>query len=1355
MKFFSLCEQKLTLAVLCLAVNVSNAQLRTPFTQLNLPSHLSNGFFLPQSHNTLKMPDPFSVSDTLNASQCAALFMSMGRASLDSTHVLTDFSGFREHKDSVAHSEGCYSMALMDLQYLDFLPDALTNGMIYRQDGLFYHSLGCAQSPCLQKEACVLWVDAPHIQSRFYSFKLSSVSFISNYDDAPDSVRIHFDDGMGWRLLHANQVYEVDYSTEIRNRVVRCEIYRQGRVVKHAACLLKYNDEYDVCGTSGMPLPGTPPWSSATDNPWDVQVEFEGDWVKGRAYTLNSADGVFDKPFLFVEGIDFGIDRDGHPIHDWQRHGTFGWCEFASGFQDPDVNDDIIYGYDDLHLMPQLLQHVIAQGYDVVMIDFYDGATWLQRNSELVQHVIRLCNEFKNGDEPLVIAGASMGGVLSRHALRTMELNGEDHCTRLWISMDAPHEGAHIPLSLQHAIRFSAEHGQEQAQLFRQRYLLRPAARQMLDAQVFNSLDDFEAWYNPMRDMGYPQHCRSVAISNGMSNGDGLTYSFDELMDWDCSTSGVMHSKLLLLPETGDPYNEFSYSGNNVLAHFRAPILGWDAIGDEWFYWLGGLILGAIDAIDIDEEVVYVEDGLFNRDYAPGGKRNTTQIFASATNRALEAINDNDFNITICELASPADYNPDHTFVMSASSVGLRLDDPYADVNEYLWSHPEENYFDRIQFADALNENHTELTVDKLNFVLQEVLSYDLVTLDTALTDADQNEGYFNFGKPEYSYLKSIHVHQGGRLHINAFTNTHFNEPIDYLSTQGHFEVTTSPCSPEIILVDHGGEVSIGDAVEEYRTGSLTIGRDSKLLIGEDGVARVNPGSSLVIEEGGLLEVYPEGKVVVQSGTIIIRAGAICRFVGRSTVHFQHEIVLSGSDARWLFDGGSLEIDGYTTLSMDPSVEETGYLEVMPGTENMLRMDLNSVFHWRGKGTDDVIMRINNGAHLQNANWMQGAIHLQDGKVDLTYHGAIYTDAHLSAENVLFYASDLWEAEGCEVWKWFGQSSFIDCVFEHVDLHAQQSKTTLSGCEFLGPNAGFHAYEGVYSIEGTTFNHSACTSQDLIAISILADCAFIHDSEFHDWSNQKVVIKRTEFSDVAGNPIDKVGGSLSLRCNSFENTGNVLVSEAALDMSASLDGGMNSFRSMDHCIRLNNAAGLFLEEGGNDFSGCLNTIIQGSVDTLCGLLECNINLLATQNHWGYEVGAVSAISGLAYPPQDRIQLVSSNPSLCGGYESAVQCELFITDDSPVEPPQCNESTKSLVKEPLASSTHWIDFLNGLGGAFGEAMLELYDVKGSLVAIYQVHTGDLFRCDEYSLSSGMYLFSFVEFGSRTSIVRVVE
>jgi len=147
MNFLTLVERKLILAMLCLIVNAMNAQLRDPFTHLNLSSS-TTGFFIPQSFNTVRMPDPYSDTTTINASQCAALFMSMGRASLDSTHVLADFSGFRERKDSVAHSAGCYSLALMDLRYDDLRSTALSDGSMYREDGQFYHAPGCSQSPC-------------------------------------------------------------------------------------------------------------------------------------------------------------------------------------------------------------------------------------------------------------------------------------------------------------------------------------------------------------------------------------------------------------------------------------------------------------------------------------------------------------------------------------------------------------------------------------------------------------------------------------------------------------------------------------------------------------------------------------------------------------------------------------------------------------------------------------------------------------------------------------------------------------------------------------------------------------------------------------------------------------------------------------------------------------------------------------------------------------------------------------------------------------------------------------------------------------------------------------------------------
>ena len=1342
MKLFSICERKLALAALCLLVNVISAQLRTPFTQLNLPSHLSNGFFLPQSHNTVKMPDPFSAHDTLNASQCAALFMSMGRASLDSTHVLTDFSGFRERKDSVAHSAGCYSIALMDLQYIDFHTDALSNGMIYRQDGMFYHSQGCSQSPCLVKESCVVWIDAPHIQSRLYRFMFNATSFVSNHNNAPDSVLIDFDDGIGWRLLQAEQAYDVDYTEDMRNRVVRCKLYRQGQPVKYSSSILKYNDEYDVCSTSGMPLPVTPPWSSSTDNPWDVQVEFEGDWVKGRAYTLTSNDGVFDKPFLFVEGIDFGLDRDGHPIHDWQRHGTFGWCEFASGFQDPDVNDDIIYGYDDLRLMPQLLQAVRDQGYDIVMIDFFDGAYWLQHNSQLVQHVIRLCNEFKYGDESLVIAGASMGGVLTRHALRTMELSGEDHCTRLWLSMDAPHEGAHIPLSLQYAIRFSAEHGQEQAQLFRERYLLRPAAKQMLDAQAFHSQVDFDAWYAPLRDMGYPQNCRSVAISNGLANGEGLTYTENAILDWECDAGGVVHSKLLMLPENGDTYNSQSAPGYPVVAHFRAPVIGWDAIGDEWYYWFGALVLGALDAVDIDEEIIHTEDGVINRDYAAGGKRNTIQVFTAGINAALDRINDNSFDAAVCETITPHQFNPDHAFVLTSSSVGLQFDDPTTDIIDYLWANTSENHFDRVWFAQGQNENHTELTESNVSLVLEEVLSYDLVQLDTALTVLHPNSGVFNFGRPEYSYLKSIHVHQAGALKINSFENTHFNESLDYLSTQAHYEVSTQPCASEIIRIDGGGKLAIGDAIEEYRTGQLTIGRDSRLIIGDGGELIIYPGSTLVIEEGAVLEVYPGGKLICQSGNLVVKTGGICSFVGNPGSHYSHEVQLSGNDARWLFDGGQLHLDTQTSLSMDLEVNETGYIEILPGTENMLHMQPHAVLAWKGHDSNDLILKINNGAHLQNVNWMQGRIELSDGIVDLTYHGAIYTDVPFKALNIHFYANDQWEAEGSELWKWFGSCTIEQCLFEHVDLKTMHCKLTMSGCHLIGPNAGVEAFEGAFSIQGTLFRDARCRSNELQAVSILSECTFRNDGGVDDYGNERLLIKECTFSDIQGSSIIKHHGSLSLKCNNFHNCGPVTVYHAELDLSLLQNGGLNSFSEMSECFQVGELLQLSLEEGGNDFSGCTEHIFSGTMDTLCEPLSCSLYIDASHNHWGYNTAVITPVTGLSFPPQNRISLVSAHPTICTSYESDVSCDIVLLDTQPVFPQRCDDSGKLISLNNDVSRENFEDFLNGKYPAMKDEEVRVFDTRASLVHTVTVLKGEYFNADSFEVSAGLYLFTIV-------------
>jgi hypothetical protein len=138
---------------------------------------------------------------------------------------------------------------------------------------------------------------------------------------------------------------------------------------------------------------------------------------------------------------------------------------------------------------------------------------------------------------------------------------------------------------------------------------------------------------------------------------------------------------------------------------------------------------------------------------------------------------------------------------------------------------------------------------------------------------------------------------------------------------------------------------------------------------------------------------------------------------------------------------------------------------------------------------------------------MQGKIELSNGLVDLTYHGAISTDAWLTATNVHFFASDLWEAELSEVWKWYGAAFFEDCRFEHVELRSIESKLTVRNSDFIGPNSGVQLFEGAYSISGCRFENASCNSTDLQAPSVVSDSKFNDNSGLIDWSAQQLIVR--------------------------------------------------------------------------------------------------------------------------------------------------------------------------------------------------------------------------------------------------------
>jgi len=169
-------------------------------------------------------------------------------------------------------------------------------------------------------------------------------------------------------------------------------------------------------------------------------------------------------------------------------------------------------------------------GYDVIMLDYEDGTNWIQANAFAVREF--LTNHLPHYVDPAhldqtVVVGRSMGGLVSRFALRTAELDGEEHNAKLFFSLDTPHLGANAPAGVYHALDWANRKG-----LFSWygpvKALSSPAAAQQL-RRLPNSNDELVApaqhieFMNLMAELGVPQSTRNIALSNGSGSGSTQT----------------------------------------------------------------------------------------------------------------------------------------------------------------------------------------------------------------------------------------------------------------------------------------------------------------------------------------------------------------------------------------------------------------------------------------------------------------------------------------------------------------------------------------------------------------------------------------------------------------------------------------------------------------------------------------------------------------------------------------------------------------------------------------------------------------------------------------------------------------
>jgi hypothetical protein len=440
-------------------------------------------------------------------------------------------SVFQHLKTQQTSNPDVVLLAALHYTYQQYKTTAYTNGDVTIVNERIYDVSG--RNPYENKTAFAVTPMNHYLTGNTFSFKLSSNMLYTNNQYALNWVQVDFDNGQGYQTITLDNVISVTYTSggekEIKIKFVHSNDVPE---YSHAKIYVDYVPSQVQARFSGSGAYSVFP---AIVGAAYLGVSGTGDVIVETAGT----DGKLDKPLIVVEGFD--------------PDGSFNYSSLINSNRLGGINVVInaSTGY-------TLNQAIEDEGYDLVFINFANGTDYIQRNAYFVEAVIEWVNQKKalNGStEKNVVLGMSMGGLVARYALRHMETINKVHETKLYISHDAPHQGANVPLAYQAFVRHLAGESigwpvflgfftidvvdlpalapalNDGLDLLKS-----PAAQQMLIYQLsgtggnttFASANSLQTTFiNEFRNLGYPVQggIRNIAISNGSECGTPLTFA--------------------------------------------------------------------------------------------------------------------------------------------------------------------------------------------------------------------------------------------------------------------------------------------------------------------------------------------------------------------------------------------------------------------------------------------------------------------------------------------------------------------------------------------------------------------------------------------------------------------------------------------------------------------------------------------------------------------------------------------------------------------------------------------------------------------------------------------------------------
>ncbi|MDG2425666.1 MAG: hypothetical protein P8M07_03670 [Flavobacteriales bacterium] len=620
--------------------------------------------------------------------------------------------------------------------------------------------------------------------------------------------------------------------------------------------------------------PLDPPWPPTWTSNYHVETNWGGATYGANTYFYDNGSPL-DRPFLFVEGIDFGLG-DGASASQGEsvtQLGDFGWAAFRGC----DLEN-----YPMMAHMPVLLDSLLARGYDPIMVDFADGTADIRANASVLRKILMLVHEYQQGVEPVVVSGASMGGQIARWALRQMEDDGEWPCAAAYVSLDSPHNGANIPLGLQQLIHGLAVLSEDAQPL--NAALQSPATRQLLLHQLDGVPPERAAYQSALDSLGWPRHSYNIGIANGSHSplpGSGtpfLDYNYSAIT-W---TEGLEELtelfKLQIYQVPGNPNHEFAQPDAAVTSHFMLPCFDAQAP----FNIFTGTMQGATMA----------ETG--HLDFCPGGTRPSAGQLVSKVNEMLEE-QSSPGNLFATPHIEEGDYQPLHAFIPTTSALG-------ADLNPG-WTIPVPegdtlaSPFDVLHIA-PLNQPHSEINPGNTAFLLEAIDRTHTPLPVEPIVDARNllvDEGHA-------WRLRSAHCASGGRIGLNS------GLPVYEQVATEPAELKLWPCGSGLLIegtLDVGGGVvtdfhllegssiqSIGGLIHVHSGSRLHMHSGSTLDLSSTAVKIdagaaivIDPNASVFLEGENIWSLQNEGQLVL-NGRVQVDAGGSWRLSGDGNASF-------------------------------------------------------------------------------------------------------------------------------------------------------------------------------------------------------------------------------------------------------------------------------------------------------------------------------------------------------------------------------------------------------------------------------------------------------------------------------------